>query len=133
MGYRLVRLLIDTHVLIWFAQDSEELSENAFQLLKNRDNEILLSIASIWEMQIKSQLGKLRLNIPLPELIEKQKAINNLQLLNIELEHIWELENLPHHHRDPFDRILIAQATTLNLSLISIDSAFDNYLIQRLW
>lgn len=128
-----MRLLIDTHVLIWFAQESEDLSKNALRLLKNKDNVILLSIASLWEMQIKIQLGKLELDIPLPELFESQRAINDIQLLNLELEHIWALENLPHHHRDPFDRILLAQATTLNLPPISVDGVFDNYSIQRLW
>ena len=68
----------------------------------------MLSIASVWEMQIKLQLGKLNLNLPLPELIENQRQINEIQILPIELKHVYALKDLPQHHRDPFDRILIA-------------------------
>jgi PIN domain nuclease of toxin-antitoxin system len=84
-------------------------------------------------MQIKIQLGKLKLNSTLPDLIETQERINNLQVLPIELAHIWGLTNLPNHHRDPFDRLLIAQAMIEQLPIVSIDSLFDSYPIQRLW
>jgi PIN domain nuclease of toxin-antitoxin system len=84
-------------------------------------------------MQIKLQLGKLNLNSSLPVLIDNQQRVNNLQLLPIELVHIWGLTNLPNYHRDPFDRLLIAQAIVEQIPLVSIDSVFDNYPIQRLW
>jgi PIN domain nuclease of toxin-antitoxin system len=93
----------------------------------------VFSIASVWEMQIKLQLGKLNLNSSLPVLIDNQQRVNNLQLLPIELVHIWGLTNLPNYHRDPFDRLLIAQAIVEQIPLVSIDSVFDNYPIQRLW
>jgi len=92
-----------------------------------------LSLASVWEMQIKRQLGKLSLNLPLPELIASQQQTNGLQLLPIELNHIFMLENLPQFHRDPFDRLLIAQAVTEQIPVLSIDTVFDHYPVQRLW
>jgi PIN domain nuclease of toxin-antitoxin system len=101
--------------------------------LTDTNNTWILSIASIWEMQIKIQLGKLKLNSTLPDLIETQERINNLQVLPIELAHIWGLTNLPNHHRDPFDRLLIAQAMIEQLPIVSTDSIFDSYPIQRLW
>lgn len=101
--------------------------------MTDTNNTWILSIASIWEMQIKIQLGKLKLNSTLPDLIETQERINNLQVLPIELAHIWGLTNLPNHHRDPFDRLLIAQAMIEQLPIVSTDSIFDSYPIQRLW
>lgn len=84
-------------------------------------------MASVWELQMKSQLGKLNLSSSLPNFIKTQQRVNNLQLLPIELTHIYALEALLSHHRDPFDRILIAQAIVENISLLSIDAVFDAY------
>ncbi|MDJ0617245.1 MAG: type II toxin-antitoxin system VapC family toxin [Calothrix sp. MO_192.B10] len=128
-----MNLLLDTHVFIWAAGNPERLSENVRELLTDASNTWMLSLASIWEMQIKLQLGKLNLNLSLPSLIENQQRVNALQLLPIELTYIWGLTNLPNHHRDPFDRLLIAQAIVEQLPILSIDSAFDAYPIQRLW
>jgi len=113
--------------------DAKKLSQQGNELLANQDNQLILSVASIWEMQIKIQLGKLSLDLPLPEIIESQIRINNLQILAIELFHIWQLEGLENHHRDPFDRIIIAQAIAEKLPILSCDRVFDNYPIQRLW
>lgn len=90
-------------------------------------------MASVWELQIKSQLGKLNLSSSLPNFIETQQRVNNLQLLPIELTHIYALEALPSNHRDPFDRILIAQAIVEKMPLLSIDVVFDAYPVQRMW
>ncbi|MBW4667115.1 MAG: type II toxin-antitoxin system VapC family toxin [Cyanomargarita calcarea GSE-NOS-MK-12-04C] len=128
-----MKLLLDSHVLIWWASSSEKLSERVYSLIHDTNNTLLFSIASIWEIQIKLHLGKLNLNSSLPVLIENQQRVNNLQLLPIELAHIWGLTNLPNHHRDPFDRLLISQAIVEKIPLVSIDSVFDNYPIQRLW
>lgn len=128
-----MRLLLDTHVLIWSAGNPEKLSERVRTLLLNTNNSWIVSIASIWEMQIKSQSGKLNLNSPLPDLIKIQQEVNNLQILPLELSYIYALKNLPNHHRDPFDRILIAQAMVENLPLLSIDVAFDSYPVQKIW
>ncbi|MDJ0734427.1 MAG: type II toxin-antitoxin system VapC family toxin [Nostocaceae cyanobacterium] len=128
-----MNLLLDTHVFIWSRGNPERLSDNVRELLIDTNNSWILSLASIWEMQIKIQLGKLNLNLSLPSLIKNQQRVNALQLLVIELNHIWGLTNLPNHHRDPFDRILIAQAIVEELLILSIDSVFDAYPIQRLW
>ena len=101
--------------------------------LLDGENTLMLSMASIWEMQIKIQLGKLHLNAPLPELVETQQQINDLQILPIELTHIFGLERLLSHHRDPFDRLLIAQAIVTQMPIVSIDGVFDRYPVQRLW
>jgi len=84
-------------------------------------------------MQIKLQIGKLTLRLQLPDLIESQRQTNDLQILAIKLDHIYSLANLPSHHRDPFDRLLVAQAMFEKMPLLSIDSALDCYPIQRLW
>jgi PIN domain nuclease of toxin-antitoxin system len=128
-----VRLLLDTHVLIWSAGNPERLSDQVTDLLNNTNNSWIFSIASIWEMQIKLQTGKLTLNLPLPELIETQRQANDLQILPIELPHIYALEGLPNHHRDPFDRVLVAQAIVENIPLVSIDAVFDAYPVNKLW
>lgn len=128
-----MKLLLDTHVLIWWSSSSERLSTNVYNLITDTSNSLKFSIASIWEMQIKSQSGKLRLNSPLPNLIKTQMQVNNLQILPIELSHIYALDDLPNHHRDPFDRILIAQAIVEKIPLLSIDVAFDSYPVQKIW
>lgn len=128
-----MNLLLDTHVFIWLSLSPERLSEQVTDLLMDETNLWFLSLVSVWEMQIKRQLGKLSLNLPLPELIASQQQTNGLQLLPIELNHIFTLENLPQFHRDPFDRLLIAQAITEQIPLLSIDTVFDHYPVQRLW
>jgi PIN domain nuclease of toxin-antitoxin system len=128
-----MNLLLDTQVFIWLSLTPEQLSERVTDLLMDETNLWFLSLVSVWEMQIKQQLGKLSLNLPLPELIASQQQTNGLQLLPIELNHIFILENLPQFHRDPFDRLLIAQAITEQIPLLSIDTVFDHYPVQRLW
>jgi PIN domain nuclease of toxin-antitoxin system len=93
----------------------------------------MISVASIWEMQIKLQLGRLRLTLPLRNLIESQQQANNLQVLPIELSHVLALDNLPLHHRDPFDRLLIAQSNVEDVPLVSMDRAFSEYQVKLLW
>lgn len=125
--------LLDTHTLIWSSISPSKLSERVRGLLKDADNCLFLSIASIWEMQIKLQTGKLILYLPLPELVKSQQQNNDVQILPIDVSHIYALNSLPNHHRDPFDRILIAQAMVENIPLLSIDAVFDAYPIQRMW
>ena len=106
-----MKLLLDTHTLIWWTLTPERLSQLVLSLLGDSNNDLILSVVSVWEMQIKLQLGKLTLNMPLPNLIDSQQQTNGLQILSIELVHVLALQTLPNHHRDPFDRLLIAQAT----------------------
>ena len=96
-------------------------------IVSDPDNDLSLSLVSIWEMQIKIQLGKLQLQDSLPEILTTQQSENDLQILAIELSHIWRLANLPQHHRDPFDRLLIAQTQVEEMTLISADRVFSNY------
>ena len=126
-------LLLDTHVAIWQTISPVKLSRQSIELLLDESNIWYLSLASVWEMQIKLQLGKLRLDISLPEMLRDLQNKNDLKFLFISLEHIYSLENLPPIHRDPFDRMLIAQSMAEKMPIISIDSAFDGYDVQRLW
>ena len=128
-----MKLLLDTHTLIWWTLTPEKLSERVANLLAQEDNELLLSVASVWEMQIKIQSGKLQLDLPLRELISNQQQTNNLQLLSIELADVWVLDSLPVPHRDPFDRIIISQAIAHQFPILSIDGVFDAYPVQRVW
>lgn len=92
-----------------------------------------MSIASIWEMQIKITIGKLHFDESLSNIVISQRDINDVQILPVELEHIWQLDNLPLHHKDPFDRMLIAQSITENLPIMSIDSVFAQYPVHIIW
>ena len=128
-----MNLLLDTHVFIWWTISPNRLSEKASELIANPQNILFLSLVSIWEMQIKTQLGKLSFDLPLADLITRQQEVNDLYLLPIELTHIYNLASLPNHHRDPFDRLLMAQALIENINLISIDKVFDKYPVDRIW
>lgn len=98
-----MKLLLDTHTFIWWDSSPQKLSPKALALCQNPENILLLSIGSIWEMQIKIQLGKLSLNLPLPQLIESQQQTNDIEVLPINLTHLFTLDSLPNHHKDPFD------------------------------
>lgn len=128
-----MNLLLDTHVFIWWSISPKRLSAQAKKLIADTDNGLFLSLASIWEMQIKIQLGKLELDISLVELIQQQQEVNELNLLSIELNHIYALSSLSNHHKDPFDRLIIAQSIVENINLISIDKVFDKYSVNRIW
>ncbi len=128
-----MNILLDTHVLIWLAMEPQKLSQQAKTILSNPNNTLFLSLVSIWEMQIKIQIGKLTLNLSLREVIESQQQVNGLQILPIELAHIFALEVLPNHHRDPFHRLLLAQALVAQIPILSIDAIFDHYPVPRLW
>ena len=104
-----------------------------FELIEDEDTAIFLSIGSLGETQIKVQLGKLNIPYPLPDVVNTQQQQNNVQLLPIELRHIYALGKLPHHHRDPFDRILIAQAIAENMTLLTHDSKIAQYPVNIVW
>jgi PIN domain nuclease of toxin-antitoxin system len=128
-----MKLLIDTNVFIWLNDAPHRVSESVMDVIANLDNDLFLSLTSIWEMQIKIQLGKLELSDALPDILSTQQIDNNLQVLTINLDHIWALENLPYHHRDPFDRLLISQAQVEGMIMISADGLFSLYNIDLLW
>jgi PIN domain nuclease of toxin-antitoxin system len=128
-----MRVLINTHVLIWWTGETNQLSPLVQDMLADQQIEPVLSMASIWEMQIKISLGKLSLQMDLPTLVETEMSRNRFTLLPIELKHIYKLDDLPLHHKDPFDRLLIAQSMLEKMPIISIDEKFDAYGVQRLW
>ncbi|MDQ6903672.1 MAG: type II toxin-antitoxin system VapC family toxin [Bacteroidota bacterium] len=124
--------LIDTHTLIWFLNGDSDLSESAKKAIEEGDAINFISIASLWEMAIRISLGKLELNRPFSEILE-QIQINGFQVLPITFEDTLILSNLPFHHRDPFDRIIIAQSLNNKLTIISKDRHFSNYPVSLNW
>jgi PIN domain nuclease of toxin-antitoxin system len=124
--------LLDTHTFIWFINGDKQLSSVARVAIEKEDAINFISIASIWEMAIKISLRKLELKPPFTE-INKQILENNFILLPIQIEDSLVVANLPFHHRDPFDRIIIAQAIQNDLSIISKDGHFDSYEVKIVW
>lgn len=127
-----MKLLLDTHTFLWFIDDSPQLSQKGKTLLE-ADNELLLSIASLWEIAIKLRLGKLTVAMPTEVLMTQQLTQNDIELLPITVAPLIVVSTLPLHHRDPFDRLLIAQAMVEQMPIVSADPAFDAYPVQRLW
>jgi PIN domain nuclease of toxin-antitoxin system len=127
------RLLLDTHTFLWWVNDAPELSDAARDTISNSNNECFLSVASCWEMAIKSSLGKLELAKPVDRFVLEQITENSFTILNIELRHTAKVESLPFHHRDPFDRLLIGQAISEKLILVTADRMFSQYEIQMIW
>ena len=127
-----MRILLDTHTLIWHAAQSSELGETARRIIASPDNEIVVSVASFWEMAIKAGLGKLKVDRPLSDYHLAYKRMN-ATILPVLMEHSLAVEKLPLHHRDPFDRLLIAQGITEELLLLSRDAVFDRYPVTRIW
>jgi PIN domain nuclease of toxin-antitoxin system len=126
-------LLLDTHTLLWFLRDDPQLSLKAKALIEDPTHRKLVSIASCWEIAIKAGLGKMNLSEPSRTLLERELPGNSLELLQISLEHATAVEGLPQHHKDPFDRLLIAQAIVEGIPIVSVDAAFDPYPITRIW
>ena len=125
--------LLDTHTFLWMASSPERLGSEARSRIEDSGSQLLLSLASVWEMAIKSSLGKLELPAPLGSFVGQQREALRTRFLDIRLEHILEVEHLPFHHRDPFDRLLAAQASFEGLPILSGDSSFDGYQVARIW
>ena len=128
-----MKLLLDTHTFIWWDSEPQRLSQQVLNMCQDPENELLVSVASLWEMQIKLQLGKLELNKPLAELVSGQQEINKIDILDVKLEHILALAKLPPHHKDPFDRLLIAQTDIEEAILVSKDQIFTEYEVKLVW
>ncbi len=128
-----MKLLLDTHTFIWWDSEPAKLSSKVLALCQDRANTVLLSVASVWEMQIKLQLGKLKLSLSLAEVIESQQQTNDIEVLPITLKHVLALDGLPTHHKDPFDRLLIAQANVEGAILVSSDPIFADYPVKLVW
>jgi PIN domain nuclease of toxin-antitoxin system len=128
-----MKLLFDTHAFLWWDSAPSKLSPRMRAICHDRANVLLVSVVSAWEMQIKSQLGKLELDAPLDELFQRQQEVNGVDVLPVELDHVLALQHLPPHHRDPFDRLLITQAIIENATLITNDGVIAKYPVERLF
>jgi PIN domain nuclease of toxin-antitoxin system len=128
-----MRLLLDTYAFLWFVWNHKNLSVTAQAAIADPMNTIFFSAASHWEIAIKTSVGKLTLTAPFKDFIEQSLAKNNFTRLAIEISHSDIVLHLPFHHRDPFDRMLIAQALAEQIPIISAEPLFDSYGVQRLW
>ena len=128
-----MKVLLDTHTFLWLESEPAQLSSTARQILANAQNVVLLSYVSLWEIQIKTALGKLQAELPFLERVALAQTKAHLTLLPITIDHLAALGSLPIHHRDPFDRLLIAQAIVENIPLISKDERVGAYPITVIW
>lgn len=128
-----MRILLDSHTLIWAVDDPAKVSQAVMNLMQFSANELLVSAATIWEMAIKVAKGKLPLSLSYRPWIDRAIGDLNLTVLPITLDHAERQISLPFHHRDPFDRLLAAQSLSEGISLASMDTVFDSYGVARIW
>ena len=126
-------LLVDTHAFLWFAFDDPRLSARAAAEMASASTKLILSAASLWEMAIKHQIGKLRLEIPFAVFVERFVLGTDVVVAPVELPAILEYAALPLHHRDPFDRLLIAEARARGCPILTSDDAFAAYAVETIW
>jgi PIN domain nuclease of toxin-antitoxin system len=127
-----MKLLLDTHAFLWFVTGDGRLSRRARRALEAEETEMVLSAASVWEMAIKAGLGRLTLPASVAEYIA-EKVEGGLGVMLVDWPHAAAVEKLPQHHRDPFDRLLVAQALTENLPVVTNDPAFRHYGVKVVW
>lgn len=125
--------LIDTHVFLWWTDDKTRLSPLALNTMLDVSNTLVLSAASIWELAIKLRLSKLQLKGELSAVVEAQTRVNRIEILPISAQHALKTLSLPLHHKDPFDRMLVAQALSEGLAMITADTSVSRYDIQAIW
>ncbi len=128
-----MKLLLDTHTLLWWRDNPAELSATALAALRDPNNTFLISLVTLWELQIKIGLNKLSIGVSLPEMVRQEVEVNGMELLPITTDHIYALSSLPHHHRDPFDRLLIAQAQVEGATLVTKDHLIALYSVATIW
>ena len=124
--------LLDTHALIWFLEGDSQLSETAKSIILDTNNQMSISLASLWEMAIKMSIGKLTLTQSIEQIVQRL-PLEFINILPIEVPHVLAIQNLHFHHKDPFDRILIAQSLVEDFTIVSIETIFDQYLVKRAW
>jgi PIN domain nuclease of toxin-antitoxin system len=127
-----VKVLLDTHALVWFQSGDRRLSRAARAAIEDEEAELLLSAATVWEMAIKSSLGRLRLSDPVDSYVQ-EKLRQGYVMLPVSWEHASRVERLPWHHRDPFDRLLSAQALVERCPLVSRDRVLRKYGVEVIW
>ncbi len=128
-----MRVLVDTHTLYWFIEGDSKLSNQATEILGDPDNEILISPASYWEMAIKISIGNWQLNQSYQDFIDVALLQYGFVILPVSPDHTAGLLQMPFHHRDPFDRLLIAQSVHEGIAVVSADKQFDAYGVNRIW
>lgn len=128
-----MRLLLDTHVWLWGAMESRRLGDATRAVILDPDNDVYVSAASIWEVALKHEVGKLALPVPLPDFVAAQTGPGIAELLDVTARHAVAATTLPRHHRDPFDRMLLAQAQVEGLTLVTVDEALRPYGVPLLW
>jgi PIN domain nuclease of toxin-antitoxin system len=127
------KILLDTQALLWIRADHPGLSKKAKNAYRKKENEVFVSVVSFWELAIKKSLGKIEMTGTLKEFIDSAFERLGLSLLPLTLDHILKVDLLPFHHRDPFDRILAAQALCEGMEVVAGDSEFDKYGVKRIW
>ncbi len=128
-----MRYLLDSHVFLWWCSQSSKLSPTVFDLIKHGDNSIYISLLSIREIQIKAQVGKVDLPLPIMDIFSRQHDDYNIELLAIELHHMKAMITLPNLSIDPFDRILVSQALAENMTMLTNDPNITQYPVKTLW
>ena len=128
-----MRLLVDTHVFLWWVEGDRVLPAKVRAALANPENECLISLVSAWELTIKASLGKLKLARPVQHYVVEHVTANSFRFLDIRMPHIGRIQTLPAHHGDPFDRLLIAQALEEKLPIATVDPVFSKYGVKRIW
>jgi PIN domain nuclease of toxin-antitoxin system len=127
-----MKLLLDLHIFLWLVHEPHRLSSTITAALQDVTNQRYLSIVNVWELQIKVNIGKLALPSPIEQFVTEQRVLNSIHSLPLLEEHVWSLAALPLHHRDPFDRILIAQAIAEDFTLVTVDAFFAAYPVNLL-
>jgi PIN domain nuclease of toxin-antitoxin system len=125
--------LLDTHVFLWWITDTPELSPRAREVISNGQNQLFLSAASGWEIAIKAKLGRLQLPQNLERFVSEHVSLNAISSLPIQLSHALHVYTLPDHHRDPFDRILVAQSQLEKLPIVTKDPQIARYSVEVIW
>jgi PIN domain nuclease of toxin-antitoxin system len=127
-----MRILLDTHALIWYLENDSQMPQRVKDMIENPQNQVFASMVNFWEIAIKTGLGKMSLTYSLSEISQKLHE-QNIPILAILLDHTIAVQNLPNHHRDPFDRMLIAQADVESCTVLTRDEMFDAYTVSVLW
>ena len=128
-----MKVLLDSHSFVWWRDEPRKISPTAFAEVSNPNNDVFLSVVTVWELQIKIALNKFIIKGGLENAVRQEQQNNGFQILPVNLSHALHLENLPPHHKDPFDRLLISQAIVENMTLVSADANFGKYQANLLW
>jgi PIN domain nuclease of toxin-antitoxin system len=128
-----MNVLLDTHAFLWFISGDTRISQTAKEIIADLDNEVMLSVGTLWEIAIKSNTKKINLKRPFKELILEEIEKYSFGILPINIDALTLVSRLPLHHRDPFDRLLIAQAIAENVPIVTRDPAFAGYPVEIIW